>query len=249
MERYLIDLHSHICWGVDDGIASKEDSIEVLRQAKEDGIIGICSTPHVIPGKTSRDEFHEMLYRQQELMSLGKEFDVFVYSGAEMFMNIDFIDALDQGIYQTLNESKYMLLEFDLTRNIHHIGYIDEYLEEVYFRGMIPVIAHVERFFPEGLDIDLIESWYERGYLFQTNRTSILGFHGKTIQRNAMHLLSEKRIHLIATDTHSTIGNRITRLNDVYGIVEKRFGKGNADLLFKENPLAILNNSDVYEME
>lgn len=242
MPQAFIDLHSHIAWDVDDGIKTKEDAIKALGQAKEDGIMGICSTPHVICGKTDTNAFQNILLRQQELMEIAKEMGVYIYSGAEMFMNIDFLDSLDNGIFQTLNESRYMLVEFDLSRDIHYISYIDEYLDELFCRGFIPIIAHVERFFPMGLDMEMIENWLDMGCLLQTNRTSLMGFQGKVIQRNAHHLVKNKMIHLIASDTHRTVGNRIEKLSDAYQVVIKLTDTEYADQLFLRNPLIILDD-------
>lgn len=242
MPQAFIDLHSHIAWDVDDGIKTKEDAIKALEQAIEDGIMGICSTPHVICGKTDTNAFQNILLRQQELMEIAKEMGVYIYSGAEMFMNIDFLDSLDNGIFQTLNESRYMLVEFDLSRDIHYISYIDEYLDELFCRGFIPIIAHVERFFPTGLDLEMVENWLEMGCLLQTNRTSLMGFQGKVIQRNAHHLVKNKMIHLIASDTHRTVGNRIEKLSDAYQVVIKLTNTEYADQLFLRNPLIILDD-------
>ncbi|MFR5708276.1 tyrosine-protein phosphatase [Faecalitalea cylindroides] len=242
MPQAFIDLHSHIAWDVDDGIKTKEDAIKALEQAIEDGIMGICSTPHVICGKTDTNAFQNILLRQQELMEIAKEMGVYIYSGAEMFMNIDFLDSLDNGIFQTLNESRYMLVEFDLSRDIHYISYIDEYLDELFCRGFIPIIAHVERFFPTGLDLEMVENWLEMGCLLQTNRTSLMGFQGKVIQRNAHHLVKNKMIHLVASDTHRTVGNRIEKLSDAYQVVIKLTDTEYADQLFLRNPLIILDD-------
>lgn len=242
MPQAFIDLHSHIAWDVDDGIKTKEDAIKALEQAIEDGIMGICSTPHVICGKTDTNAFQNILLRQQELMEIAKEMGVYIYSGAEMFMNIDFLDSLDNGIFQTLNESRYMLVEFDLSRDIHYISYIDEYLDELFCRGFIPIIAHVERFFPTGLDLEMIENWLDMGCLLQTNRTSLMGFQGKVIQRNARELVKNKMIHLIASDTHRTVGNRIEKLSDAYQMVIKLTDTEYADQLLFQNPLIILND-------
>lgn len=242
MPKPFIDLHSHIAWDVDDGIKSKEDAIKALEQAIEDGIMGICSTPHVICGKTDTNAFQNILLRQQELMEIAREMGVYIYSGAEMFMNIDFLDSLDNGIFQTLNESRYMLVEFDLSRDIHYISYIDEYLDELFCRGFIPIIAHVERFFPTGLDLEMVENWLEMGCLLQTNRTSLMGFQGKVIQRNAHHLVKNKMIHLVASDTHRTVGNRIEKLSDAYQVVIKLTDTEYADQLFLRNPLIILDD-------
>ena len=242
MPQAFIDLHSHIAWDVDDGIKTKEDAIKALEQAIEDGIMGICSTPHVICGKTDTNAFQNILLRQQELMEIAKKMGVYIYSGAEMFMNIDFLDSLDNGTFQTLNESRYMLVEFDLSRDIHYISYIDEYLDELFCRGFIPIIAHVERFFPTGLDLEMVENWLEMGCLLQTNRTSLMGFQGKVIQRNAHHLVKNKMIHLVASDTHRTVGNRIEKLSDAYQVVIKLTDTEYADQLFLRNPLIILDD-------
>ncbi|MDB7951530.1 tyrosine-protein phosphatase [Faecalitalea cylindroides] len=242
MPQAFIDLHSHIAWDVDDGIKTKEDAIKALEQAIEDGIMGICSTPHVICGKTDTNAFQNILLRQQELMEIAKKMGVYIYSGAEMFMNIDFLDSLDNGIFQTLNESRYMLVEFDLSRDIHYISYIDEYLNELFCRGFIPIIAHVERFFPTGLDLEMVENWLDMGCLLQTNRTSLMGFQGKVIQRNAHHLVKNKMIHLVASDTHRTVGNRIEKLSDAYQVVIKLTDTEYADQLFLRNPLIILDD-------
>ncbi|WP_302955930.1 tyrosine-protein phosphatase [Faecalitalea cylindroides] len=242
MPQAFIDLHSHIAWDVDDGIKTKEDAIKALEQAKEDGIVGICSTPHVICGKTDTNAFQNILLRQQELMEIARKMGVYIYSGAEMFMNIDFLDSLDNGIFQTLNESRYMLVEFDLSRDIHYISYIDEYLDELFCRGFIPIIAHVERFFPTGLDLEMVENWLEMGCLLQTNRTSLMGFQGKVIQRNAHHLVKNKMIHLVASDTHRTVGNRIEKLSDAYQVVIKLTDTEYADQLLFRNPLIILDD-------
>lgn len=242
MPKPFIDLHSHIAWDVDDGIKTKEDAIKALGQAKEDGIMGICSTPHVICGKTDSVAFQNILLRQQELMEIAKEMGIYIYSGAEMFMNIDFLDSLDNGIFQTLNESRYMLVEFDLSRDIHYISYIDEYVDELFCRGFIPVIAHVERFFPTGLDMEMIENWLEMGCLLQTNRTSLMGFQGKVIQRNAHHLVKNKMIHLVASDTHRIVGNRVEKLSDAYKDIVNLTDSEYADQLLLRNPLIILND-------
>lgn len=242
MPQAFIDLHSHIAWDVDDGIKTKEDAIKALEQAKEDGIMGICSTPHVICGKTDTNAFQNILLRQQELMEIAREMGVYIYSGAEMFMNIDFLDSLDNGIFQTLNESRYMLVEFDLSRDIHYISYIDEYLNELFCRGFIPIIAHVERFFPTGLDLEMVENWLDMGCLLQINRTSLMGFQGKVIQRNAHHLVKNKMTHLVASDTHRTVGNRIEKLSDAYQVVIKLTDTEYADQLFLRNPLIILDD-------
>ena len=246
VNKRFIDIHSHIAWGIDDGIQTEDDAGQALSDAWKDGILAICSTPHIIPGKTTPDDLQKILQRQKELMEKGRKQGIYVYSGSEVLMNIDFMELLENGIYQTLNESKYLLVEFDLTNDVHYMPYILEYLDALVCRDIIPVIAHVERFFPTGLDMDMIERWSEIGCLFQVNRTSLLGNHGKVIKKNAWKLVKEHRVHMISTDAHSIEGSRIVKLSDVYSLVKKQCSEEYADELFYKIPFKVLNDDEVF---
>ena len=139
-----IDLHSHIAWEIDDGMPSKEDALVALRQAKKDGIIAICSTPHIIPGQLDQNILYEIRSRQKDLEEISP---LPIYYGGEVMMNSEFIDLLDKKLYPTINGSKYMLVEFNVLKDIHQISWHQEALYECSIRGYIPVIAHIERYF------------------------------------------------------------------------------------------------------
>ena len=122
MAKY-IDLHSHIAWGIDDGMPSIEDAVKALELAKNDGIIGICSTPHFIPGQLDVHIYNEMVTRQLELRKMST---IPIYFGGEVMMNSEFIEGLELDLYPTLNSSRYMLVEYNVLRDIHSIDYRDE---------------------------------------------------------------------------------------------------------------------------
>ncbi len=242
----FIDIHSHIAWGIDDGMPSIEDAQSTLELARIDGIVGICSTPHIIPGQLDRSIYDEIVSRQLELKEMSS---IPIYFGGEVMMNSEFIDGLDFGLYPSLNGSRYMLVEYNVLRDIHSIDYRDDCLYELKVRGFIPVIAHIERYFHSGLDYSIIDNWIDMGCVLQINRTSILGMHGKQIQSNALSLLDNGYCDVIATDTHRASGNRISKLSDVYSVVSKRIGKENASVLMYENPKRILSDMDILNIE
>ena len=91
MERF-IDLHSHIAWGIDDGMPSIEVAQSSLELARNDGIVGICSTPHFIPGQLDVSIYNEIVSRQMELKEMSS---IPIYCGGEVMMNSEFIDGLD----------------------------------------------------------------------------------------------------------------------------------------------------------
>ena len=237
----FIDIHSHIAWGIDDGMPSIEDAESSLELARNDAIVGICSTPHFIPGQLDVSIYNEIVSRQKELKEMSP---IPIYFGGEVMMNSEFIDGMDLGLYPTLNGSRYMLVEYNVLHDIHSIDYRDDCLYELKVKGFVPVIAHIERYFHSGLDYSIIDNWIDMGCILQINRTSILGMHGKSIQSNALSLLDDGYCDLIGTDTHRSSGNRISKLSDVYAVVGKRIGFDNADILFYENPKRIL--SDMY---
>ena len=139
MAKY-IDLHSHIAWGIDDGMPCVEDAVSSLESAKKDGIVGICSTPHFIPGQLDVHIYNEMVTRQLELRKMSP---IPIYFGGEVMMNSEFIEGLELDLYPTLNSSKYMLVEYNVLRDIHSIDYRDECLYELKMKGFVPVLAHI----------------------------------------------------------------------------------------------------------
>lgn len=242
----FIDIHSHIAWGIDDGMPSMEDAQSSLELARNDGIVGICSTPHFIPGQLDVSIYNEIVSRQMELKEMSS---IPIYCGGEVMMNSEFIDGLAMEIYPTLNSSRYMLVEYNVLRDIHSIEYRDDCLYELKVRGYIPVIAHIERYFHSGLDYSIIDNWIDMGCVLQINRTSILGMHGKKIQSNALSFLDNGYCDVIATDAHRANGSRISMLSDVYSVVGKRIGFDNADILMYTNPKRILEDKDILNIE
>ena len=164
-------------------------------------------------------------------------------------MNSEFIDGLELDLYPTLNSSRYMLVEYNVLRDIHSIDYRDECLYELKMKGFVPVLAHIERYFHDGLDYSIIDHWLDMGCVLQMNRTSILGVNGKKIQANALELLDNGYCDIICTDTHRASGNRIEQLSDVYSFVSKRIGSENADILFYENPKLLLSDKEILNIE
>lgn len=241
----LIDMHSHIAWGIDDGMPSMDDAVKSLIQAKNDGIGIILSTPHCVPGQTDEEGINAMYARQKELWILAKQYGIKVYPGAEVFMNDFFTESLDNGWYRTINGTKYLLVEYDVTNDIHTFSDRDEWLYEIRIRDMIPVLAHAERYFHKGVDWDIVNQWRNDGTVIQMNRTSLMGYHGDLIKKNAVELLHAGMIDMVVTDTHRSFKPRWEMLSDAYQWIETDMGEETADLLFRGNPAAVLKGEAV----
>lgn len=241
----FIDAHNHMAWDIDDGFPGMGDSEAALRRMEKDNIDKMIATPHFVPGQLDEESVREMNERIQDLKMLARPYGVEVYKGCELFLNHEYLDVLDSELYNTLADSHYLLCEFDVRKNIAHNEEAEDMLYEITVRGLIPVIAHAERYFHDGIDLKRISEWIDMGCVMQINRTSILGMHGSVVQKNAHKLIENGLAHLIASDAHRAEGNRICLMSDVYRYVSDTYGTANADILMKINPQHIINDEEL----
>lgn len=246
--RY-IDLHTHLAWAIDDGYASLEETKQGLEILSKQGTVGIVATPHFIPGKQDLNDIKKMNERINELREVAKEYNVQVIRGCELFLNDQFLEFVDASLANTINHSKYLLCEFNVTKKLGNEDDVEERLYELSIRNFTPIIAHVERYFHEGVDIERVRDWVNQGYIIQMNGSSILGGHGTTIRNNCFKLLDEGLVHIISSDTHGPKGGRNPILKDVCKLIEKQYGKENAQKLFYDNALHVIKNEEVEQLE
>lgn len=247
MVRY-IDIHTHLAWNVDDGFESKEETIKALKHMKKQGVQGIVATPHFIPGLLNEDTYQTLNKRIEELMELGKRLGIKIYSGGELFLNHSYHDAIKNKWINPINDTKYLLVEFDVRQNMKNKSEAEDILYEIIVSGYTPVIAHVERYFHDSIDIKRVNKWKEMGCVIQINTSSIEGIHGETIRKNAILLIEEGIGHLLGTDCHRYEGRRSPEMLEVYHYLQKKYGDDVTDLLFYRNAVNILENQEVEEL-
>ena len=245
----FIDIHGHYAWNIDDGIRSKEEAMEALQLAKENGIVGIIATPHVVPGTHTQEDVQSFRKRMYELRILAQKYHIGVFEGCELFLNHDYLDALKKNVLIPFENTRYLMVEFDVRKPIGQPYEVEEYLHEITIKGYRPIIAHVERYFRDGMDIERVENWIENGYVIQVNTSSLLGIHGKTIKNNAYQLLENGLVHVIATDTHRSTGHRIPNTRKVYDLLSKKYDYQTLKKLLYKNPIHLLKNEEVESVE
>ncbi|MEG0093797.1 MAG: CpsB/CapC family capsule biosynthesis tyrosine phosphatase [Erysipelotrichaceae bacterium] len=242
----LVDIHNHIGWDIDDGMPDKESAELTLKNAQADGITTIIATPHVIPGvHTKQRDIKTLNERLDEVATLAKNYNIKIIKGCEIFLNYEFMNLIEYNLFNTLGDSNYILVEFDVRRDISTFNDADDYLYELTIRNYRVIIAHVERYFHRKIDLKRIQSWINMGCYIQVNRTSLLGLHGSGNQSNANKLLENGLVHLIASDTHQSSGHRICKLSDVYDYIKHDYDEAYADLLLNENPNRIIKNEEL----
>lgn len=246
MSNY-IDIHNHMAWGIDDGMDCQENAKIALANARKDGVSKIIATPHYVPAQYDEVKLNEITERIKELTALAKDYDIEIYTGAELFLNSEYLDMLDEHLCPSLANSKYLLCEFDVRKEMNELDEleVEEKLYEIKVRGYVPVIAHVERYFHKKLDVERVKEWIKTGCIIQVNRTSLLGLHGSVCEDHARSLIEQGLVHVLASDTHHCLGERICKFSDAYEHLKKRYRETCAEILCKRNPEHIINDEEL----
>ena len=196
----MIDLHSHILRGLDDGARSLEDSIAIAHAALADGISVIAGTPHV------RDDWPTeasvMEYRVAELRAelAERQIPLDVVPGGEIA--IEWLDRLSLEELQRFGlggNPRYLLVETP------YYGWplgLVERLFEVVDAGITPVLAHPERNVEVQARPEQVERLVDGGVLVQVTAASTDGRSGPQVRECARLLIDEGLVHLLASDAH-----------------------------------------------
>ncbi len=240
----MIDIHTHILPGLDDGSGSWEDSLAMARISVDSGVSGLVATPH--SGLPDRDpERHlELVNRRlaQFRTRLQEEkIPLVIYGGMEIFGTPDTPLWLRRGLLITLNHSRYVLIEFpfrDYGRQSTGI------LEAVRALSLVPVVAHPERYRYVQEDPRLLNLWTDMGCLLQVNRGSLLGRFGETEQALSMGMLERGFVFTVASDTHSP-RIRTPRMQDIQRLLREICGEKAAHRMLDTRPRRLLNNEVV----
>ncbi len=236
----MIDIHSHLLYGVDDGSKSLDESVSIIKHMGEVGYTDIIITPHYIKDSHYNSSRSDNLVLLETLKKALEEnnIDVNIYLGNEIYMDDEIDELLDAGLISSLNDSKYLLIE--LPMNGEYEGYIDIF-EHLIAIGYKVILAHPERYLAFQKDFNKIYELEEIGIYFQCNLESILGSYGKGAIKTVKRLLKEKKISFLASDIHH-------RKHD-YGkflLAKKKMRKylsdSDFDVLLKENPSKMLNS-------
>ena len=235
----MIDLHSHILPGLDDGSPSLAESLEMARLAVADGTTHMACTPHIMPG-VYENRTANIVRAIQGLERALREaaIPLSLYVGADVHVAPDLQEQLSIGNVPTLNKSRYFLFEPP-----HHV--LPPRLEELALRliraEFVPIITHPERLTRIKSNYDVIERLNAAGCLIQLTADSIIGAFGRTALYYSEKLLDEGRVDIIASDAHSSTRRR-PGLSRAVMAVAKRRGEDEAYNMALLRPGEILAN-------
>lgn len=238
----MIDIHCHILPGVDDGAKDLYESLEMARIAESDGIKTIINTSHYHPDfeYVVGDKLLEALNNFNNKLK-ENNINVNVLIGNELYYSDDLLEYMDKKEFFTLNNSKYILIEFSPTRFPKNLC---DVIYEIKIRGYVPILAHVERYSEVQENTNLINEAIKEGALIQVNASSVLGKGPSQCNKVCEVLLKHNMVHFVGSDAHGS-NRRRPLIKDAHEYVYKKYGESRAKMLFLDNPDSIINNKDI----
>ncbi|MCD8048128.1 MAG: PHP domain-containing protein [Clostridia bacterium] len=202
----MVDLHTHILFDIDDGSESLEESLEILREAEEAGVKKIALTPHFTVGEdiddflTRRNERVKILTAAVDKEKIGIE----LTSGAEVYITRDIFDETELERL-VIGKSRVMLSEFKY-HGLSPKQFLD-YVDEICSSGILPLIAHPERYSYLRRDKMLLNALLSRGALLQINAVSL--FEEGDEGNFARAVLKNRSVSVMGSDVHKPDTERL----------------------------------------
>jgi protein-tyrosine phosphatase len=239
----MIDIHSHILPGLDDGADSMEEAVAMARCAVACGIRQMVATPHVKTGlyPNKREAILTAIAQLQETL-LANKIPLDILPGAEYHLDPDLAQRLTRGEILTINDrGRYLLVELPA-------AVVPDYTATVFYElqllGVTPVIAHPERNAVFARDHSRLHMLVTRGALAQVTAGSLAGLFGHTATATARAFLEQGCVHFIASDAHASTGRiqymeiAIKEATRLLGEEPGRnFVAGNPDRVVKGEPI------------
>lgn len=201
----MIDLHTHILPGVDDGVKTEDDAVEFARVAAEDGVETLVATPHCKEGFFVNDRVGVLAAVDRLRARLEAEgVAIEIVPGAEVHLCPDLVARVRDGRAPTLADNgKTLLLELSLTQ--YPVG-LEDLVFQLKLAGILPVLAHPERIRYFLDDPRRYEALVRLGAYGQITTGSILGSFGENVREFSEALLRKRLVHVLASDAHNVHG-------------------------------------------
>tara|TARA_B100000683_G_C12437310_1_gene534455 strand:- start:422 stop:1204 length:783 start_codon:yes stop_codon:yes gene_type:complete len=199
MTNVLVDMHSHLIPGIDDGVETYEEAIEIIKSMMHAGYRKLITTPHVMsdgyPNTTEiiLSGFETLKNKVEEE---GLEIDLEV--AAEYYVDAHFESLVNKGDILTIGDNN-VLIEFSYLNK--PINYKD-ILVTLFEKGYKPILAHPERYVFLQNDKSGFDELKDMGVQFQLNLFSLIGLYDRASQYHGRRLIEKEMVDYLGTDIH-----------------------------------------------
>lgn len=226
----MVDIHSHVVYGVDDGAKTIEDSIAMLEMAAASGTTDIVATPH----SDLKYQYDSDLVKERIAELQARVGDrIRIHKGCDFHLYYDNIEncRTDRARF-TINGHRYLMVEFADHAIPKTIGHI---FRDMLGNSITPVITHPERnSLLMGRVSDMVQ-WVRSGCLVQITAGSLTGRFGKSAEEACRRLMRQNMVHFVASDAHDTQW-RSPDMRKPYRLVAEQYGEHTAERLFTTHP-------------
>ncbi len=197
----MVDVHSHLIPGIDDGSSSMEESLELIQTMSKLGYQKIITTPHVMNDfypNTTEDIRNRVQRLRTHVDAAG--IDMEIDAAAEYYLDEHFMQMLEDKKELLTFGDNYLLFE---TSFLNEPAYLHDGIFQIISNGMKPVMAHPERYVFIQNRPEMLEDLIDRGLLLQINTISLTGYYSKAAKKMAELLIDEKAVSFLGTDCHN----------------------------------------------
>lgn len=199
-DAIVVDMHSHLLYGIDDGAKTLEDSVLMVKEFQKLGYRKLITTPHIM-GDFYKNTPEIILSKLEQLKKrLADEgLEIQIEAGAEYYLDESFIAKLKKGEPLLTIGENYLLFE---TSYLNEPANLPEAIALIKQCGYWPVLAHPERYQYLYRSFERFEEIYEQQISFQLNTNSLLGYYSKPAQMYANKLVERSMISFVGSDCH-----------------------------------------------
>jgi tyrosine-protein phosphatase YwqE len=193
------DLHSHLLPGIDDGVQTIEESLDVLKHLSSLGYKKVITTPHIM-GDYYQNSAHNILPLLEEIKSalLTENIPIELHASAEYMVDDALLEKIDSGNILPFGRN-HVLIEMPFMEPSHNLT---EIIFALRINGYTPVLAHPERYVYFGMNPKKYHELWDTELLFQVNINSLIGYYSPQVQKAAEYLIEHKMVSMLGSDTH-----------------------------------------------
>jgi len=237
----MIDLHSHILPGVDDGPGAWDGTMGMLRIAEEAGTTTIVATPHSHDywrGAQPPEILIPKLVAEANQRAADAGLTIKVLTGMECQALPSLVHDLDKQSCFTLAHSRTVLMELPFMMWPAHT---ESLVFNLQLAGYTILLAHPERYKAVQEDPNRLAPLIERGVYMQITTTSVMGRNGSKVQELTRQMVDLNWAHVWSSDAHS-VGGRNPKLDEAEAEVARWTDDATARRMSFDTPLALIND-------
>jgi protein-tyrosine phosphatase len=245
----VIDIHSHILFGIDDGAAELEQSLALARVYVKSGYRTVVATPHAAVDSLPTESYARTvkgLVNSLNHSLLEQGIELVVMSGMEAGLDPLLPEMVAQRKILTLAGTRYLLVETSF--ELLPLSWW-EVVFKLAAKGIVAIFAHPERCAQVADNPEVLDQMAQAGAKFQVNWDSFAGANGRRVARVAESMARQGFIHCLATDSHNPNGRNAGNVREIGRQIKGLIGDENFRRIARENPARVIQGKPLLEMD